>query len=62
METKNKYAEFEVNQLPVAKKMIYEGARCIGVRLNTLGYMVFQFERTDRTREAYAEAKRQLGK
>lgn len=60
METK--YQEFVVNQLLLAKIMIAEGARCIGVRLNIQGYMVFQFERTDRTKNAYAKAKRQLNK
>ena len=49
--------EFEVPQLPIAKMMIEGGAKCKGVRLNLAGYMVFQFERTDKTKEEYNKAK-----
>ena len=49
--------EFEVNQLSIAKKMMELGCKCIGCRVNLYGYMVWQFERTDKTREYYLEAR-----
>lgn len=50
---------FEVSNIKVANTMIVNlGIRCIGVRPNLSGYLVFIFERNNETAKAYREAKK----
>lgn len=48
---------FEVNQLPIAKNLILSGLKVVNVRINDKGFMVFQFEKTDKTKELYLKFK-----
>lgn len=52
---------FDVKQLKIAKHMISEfGCTCIKVSVDEKNYMVFSFERNDKTRNAYVESKNTL--
>lgn len=52
---------FDVPQIPVAKEMLKLGAKATGFKLNDKGYIVYLFERSEKTKRLYKQARKNLG-